>query len=107
MRLVTAVLPTAGFEQVREALRTLGIPGVTVSTVYAQGVLPPRYEVYRGVRWRVDLLPAVRMDIVAADADTDDIVRVIAVAGGGGSVWVQRVEEVVRIRTGERGGAAL
>ncbi|WP_034087715.1 P-II family nitrogen regulator [Streptacidiphilus albus] len=106
MRLVTAVLPTAGFEQVREALRTLGIPGVTVSTVYAQGVLPPRYEVYRGVRWRVDLLPAVRMDIVAADADADDIVRVIAVAGGG-SVWVQRVEEVVRIRTGERGGAAL
>jgi nitrogen regulatory protein P-II 1 len=47
LKLITAVLPTVGFEQVHEALRTLGIPGVTVSTVFAQGVRPPRYEVYR------------------------------------------------------------
>ena len=109
MRLITAVLPTAGFERVHEALRTLGIPGMTVSTVFAQGVRPPQYEVYRGVRRRIDFLPAVRVDIVAAESDAEDVVHVIAVAaaGVGGAVWVQPVERVVRIRTGERGESAL
>jgi nitrogen regulatory protein P-II 1 len=109
LKLITAVLPTVGFEQAHRALRTLGIPGVTVSAVFAQGLRPPRYEVYRGVRRRADLQPAVRMDIVAADLDVADVVRVIEVAGAGsgGSVWVQPVDRVVRIRTGEHGGAAL
>jgi nitrogen regulatory protein P-II 1 len=109
LKLVTAVLPVAGFEQVHEALRTLGIPGVTVSTVFAKGVQPPRYEVYRGVRRLVELRPAVRMDLVVADSDAADVVRVVLVAGAGhgGSVWVQPVEQVVRIRTRERGEAAL
>jgi nitrogen regulatory protein P-II 1 len=109
VRLITAVLPPAGFERVREALRTLGIPGMTVSTVLATGVHPPRYEVYRGVRRRTDLLPAVRVDIVAAESDADDVVHVITVAaaGTGGAVWVQPVHRMVRIRTGARGEAAL
>ncbi|MEY9966519.1 nitrogen regulatory protein P-II 1 [Streptacidiphilus sp. MAP12-16] len=109
MKLITAVLPIAGFEQVREALRTLGIPGVTVSSVFARVSRTPRFEVYRGVRRQVELHPAVRMDIVASDADAADVVQVITVAGGGrgGSVWVQPVEQLVRIRTRERGEAAL
>ena len=109
MKLVTAVLPVAGFEQVHQALRTLGIPGVTVSTVFATGIQPPRYEVYRGVRRLVELRPAVRMDVVAADSDAADVLRVVlvAAAGHGGSVRVQPVDQVVRIRTRERGEAAL
>ena len=82
---------------------------MTVSTVFAQGLRPPRFEVYRGVRRQVEFLPAVRMDIVAADSDAEDVVHVITVAaaGAGGSVWVQPVDQVVRIRTRERGEAAL
>ncbi|MFC1403659.1 MULTISPECIES: P-II family nitrogen regulator [Streptacidiphilus] len=113
MKLITAVLPTAGFEQVQQALRTLGIPGITVSTVMApplgrvQGT--PRFEVYRGVRRQIALRPAVRMDIVTTDLDAVDVVQVITVAAGGtgGAVWVLPVDTIVRIRTKERGEAAL
>jgi nitrogen regulatory protein PII len=113
VKLITAVLPTAGFEQVHQALRTLGIPGVTVSTVLApplgRGLRTPRFEVYRGVRRQIALRPAVRIDIVTTDLDAVDVVQVITVAGAGtgGTVWVQPVDTVVRIRTKERGEAAL
>jgi nitrogen regulatory protein PII len=59
----------------------LGIPGVTVSTVYARGVRRVGYEVYRGVRRRVELHPAVRLDVVAAQEDVADVAHVIAVTG--------------------------
>lgn len=113
MKLITAVLPTAGFEQVHQALLTLGIPGVTVSTVMApplgRGRGVPRFEVYRGVRRQIALRPAVRMDIVTTDLDAVDVVQVITVAGGGsgGTVWVLPIDTIVRIRTKERGEAAL
>ncbi|SEM27991.1 P-II family nitrogen regulator [Streptacidiphilus jiangxiensis] len=107
MKLITAVLPASGFERVHEALRTLGIPGVTVTTVFARGVGPAHDEVYRGTRRRVELQPAVRLDLVTPDADAPDIVHVIAVAGVRGSIWVTPVERVVRIRTREWGETAL
>lgn len=110
MKLITAVLPTDGFEQVHRALRTIGIPGVTVSTVFARDASTPRYEVYRGMRRMVELHAAVRMDIVTTDFDAVDVVQVIVACGGGragGTVWVQPVEQLVRIRTGERGEGAL
>ncbi|MEZ0067741.1 nitrogen regulatory protein P-II 1 [Streptacidiphilus sp. MAP12-20] len=107
MKLISAVLPVAGFEQVHEALRTLGIPGVTVTSVFARGLRRAGYEVYRGARRRVELHPAVRLDVVTADRDAADVVQVIAVAGVVGRVWVTPVEQVVRIRTRERGEAAL
>jgi nitrogen regulatory protein PII len=107
VKLISAVLPVAGFEQVHLALRMLGIPGVTVSTVYARGVRAAREEVYRGSRRRVDLHPVVRLDIVAAEEDAADVVRVIAVAGLSGTVWVTPVDRLVRIRTREHGEAAL
>ncbi|MEY9873947.1 nitrogen regulatory protein P-II 1 [Streptacidiphilus sp. MAP12-33] len=107
MKLITAVLPASGFERVHEALRTLGIPGVTVTTVFARGVGRVHDEVYRGTRRRVELQPAIRLDLLAADADAADVVHVIAVAGVLGTVWVTPVERAVRIRTREWGEAAL
>ncbi|RAG82237.1 P-II family nitrogen regulator [Streptacidiphilus pinicola] len=107
MKLITAVLPASGFERVHEALRTLGIPGVTVTTVFARGVGRIHDEVYRGARRRVELQPAVRLDLVVADGDAADVIHVIAVAGVRGTVWITPVERVVRIRTREWGEAAL
>lgn len=115
MKLIIAVLPVPAFESVHRALRTLGIPGMTVCPVYADGSAP-RYELYRGVLHRVDLQPAVRVDLVASDEDAADVVRVIGVAGRvpgspgrlpAGAVWVVPVERLVRVRTQERGEAAL
>jgi nitrogen regulatory protein PII len=101
VKLITAVLPASDLERVHEALRTLGIPGLTVTMVFARGAGRPHEEVYRGARRRVDLQPAVRLDLLAADGDAADIVHVIAVAGVLGTVWVTPVERVVRIRTRE------
>jgi nitrogen regulatory protein P-II 1 len=118
VKLITAVLPVSGFESVQQALRTLGIPGMTVCPVFADSSTP-RYELYRGVLHQVDLQPAVRVDVLAADEDAADVVRVISVAGRGAAtegvagrrlraaIWVVPVDQVVRVRTSERGEAAI
>jgi nitrogen regulatory protein P-II 1 len=112
MKLITAVIKPHKWEEVREALETFGVTGMTVSEVSGYGRQKGHTEVYRGAEYDIALVPKIRIEIVADDGDTDDIVGIIqktAQTGriGDGKVWVMPVETVVRVRTGDRDTAAL
>jgi nitrogen regulatory protein P-II 1 len=100
------------WEDVREALETFGVTGMTVSEVSGYGRQKGHTEVYRGAEYDVTLVPKIRIEIVVTDEDTSTVVDAIlrtAATGriGDGKVWVSPVESVVRVRTGDRDDAAL
>ena len=112
MKLVTAVIKPHKWEEVREALETFGVTGMTVSEVSGYGRQKGHTEVYRGAEYDIALVPKIRIEIVADDNDADDIVGIIqktAQTGriGDGKVWAIPVDTVARVRTGERGSGAL
>ncbi len=112
MKLVTAVIKPFKLDEVKEALETFGVHGLTVSEVIGYGRQKGHTEVYRGAEYTVDFVPKVRLEIVVADDDAADVVEVIvkaAVTGqiGDGKVWTTPVDDIVRVRTGERGPDAL
>ena len=112
MRLVTAVVKPFKLDDVREALRSYGVIGMTVSEVQGHGRQKGHTEVYRGAEYQVDLLPKVRIEVLVDDQDADKLVDAIVEAArtgsiGDGKVWMVPVDSVVRVRTGERGADAL
>ena len=112
MKLVTAVIKPFKLDEVRAALLAFGVQGMTVSESSGYGRQRGHTEVYRGAEYTVELLPKVRLEILVDDADGDDVVDVIVRAArtgkiGDGKVWSVPVENVVRVRTGERGQEAL
>jgi nitrogen regulatory protein P-II 1 len=112
MKLVTAVVKPHKWEDVRSALETAGIAGMTVSEVSGYGRQKGHTEVYRGAEYDVALVPKIRIEIVVDDADADAVLDTIVRAAqtgriGDGKVWVSSVETVVRVRTGDQGSAAL
>ena len=112
MRLVTAIVKPFKLDDVKAALETLGVLGLTVSEVRGYGRQKGHTEVYRGAEYTVDLVPKVRVEILVDDLDADKVVETVVEAArtgkiGDGKVWVTPVEDVVRVRTGERGGSAL
>ncbi|WP_323791880.1 P-II family nitrogen regulator [Nocardioides sp.] len=112
MKLVTAVIKPHKWEDVREALETFGVTGMTVSEVSGYGRQKGHTEVYRGAEYDIALVPKIRIEIVVDDNDAADIVDIIvrtAQTGriGDGKVWVSGVETVVRVRTGDKDEAAL
>jgi nitrogen regulatory protein P-II 1 len=112
MKLVTAIIKPFKLDDVKSALETFGVHGLTVSEVNGYGRQKGHTEVYRGAEYTVDFVPKVRLDVVVADDDAADVVDVIvksAVTGqiGDGKVWSTPVDELVRVRTGERGPDAL
>ncbi len=112
MKLVTAVIKPHKWEDVRAALETLGVTGMTVSEVSGYGRQKGHTEVYRGAEYDIALVPKLRVEIVVDARDADDVVRTIVSAAqtgriGDGKVWVTPVESVVRVRTGERDDRAL
>ena len=112
MRLITAIIKPFKLDDVKEVLRGLGVQGMTVSEVQGFGRQRGHTEVYRGAEYTVDFVPKVRVEVVTDDADAGGVVDAIVAAArtdkiGDGKVWVLPVEEVVRIRTGERGHDAL
>ncbi|HEX6195061.1 MAG TPA: P-II family nitrogen regulator [Jiangellaceae bacterium] len=112
MKLVTAVIKPFKLDDVRAALETFGVKGMTVSDASGYGRQKGHTEVYRGAEYTVDLVPKSRLEVVVDDVDVDDVVDVIAKAArtekiGDGKVWVTPVEAVVRVRTGETGSEAL
>ena len=112
MRLVTAVIKPFKLDDVKEALETFGVQGLTVAEVSGYGRQRGHTEVYRGAEYTVDFVPKVRLDVVVADDDVKDVVDVIVKAAstgqiGDGKVWTTPVEDLVRVRTGERGPDAL
>ncbi|MEU9088715.1 P-II family nitrogen regulator [Streptomyces sp. NPDC048428] len=112
MKLITAVVRPHRLDEVKTALRELGVQGLTVTEASGYGRQHGHTEVYRGAEYRVDLVPKVRIEVVVADPDADAVVDAIVRAArtdriGDGKVWMQPVETVVRVRTGERGPDAL
>ena len=112
MKLVTAVIKPHKWEDVREALETFGVTGMTVSEVSGYGRQKGHTEVYRGAEYDIALVPKIRLEIVVNDEDVqvivDAIVRTAATGRiGDGKVWVSPVESVVRVRTGDRDDAAI
>ena len=112
MKLVTAIIKPFKLDEVKEALRTLGGAGMTVSEVQGFGRQRGHTEVYRGTAYTVDFVPKVRIEILADDGDAAEIARTIVDAArtdkiGDGKVWLVPVEEVIRIRTGEMGHDAV
>ena len=112
MKQITAVIKPFKLDDVKSALETFGVHGLTVSEVNGYGRQKGHTEVYRGAEYTVDFVPKVRLDVVVADDDAADVVDVIvksAATGqiGDGKVWSTPVDELVRVRTGERGPDAL
>jgi nitrogen regulatory protein P-II 1 len=112
MKLVTAIVKPFKLDDVKEALKGLGVQGMTVTEVQGFGRQRGHTEVYRGAEYTVDFVPKVRVEVLADDAEADRVVDAIAGAArtdkiGDGKVWVTDVDTVVRIRTGERGPDAL
>jgi nitrogen regulatory protein P-II 1 len=112
MKLVTAVIKPFKLDDVKTALETFGVHGLTVAAVSGYGRQKGHTEVYRGAEYQVDFVPKVRLDVVVADEDAADVVDVIVKAAstgqiGDGKVWATPVEALVRVRTGERGPDAL
>ena len=112
MKLITAVVKPYKLDEVKTALQAFGVHGLTVAEASGYGRQRGHTEVYRGAEYTVDLVPKVRIELLAEDHDIEDLLNVIAKAAqtgkiGDGKVWVTPVETVVRVRTGERGADAL
>ncbi len=112
MKLVTAVVKPHKWEDVRVALESVGVTGMTVSEVSGYGRQKGHTEVYRGAEYDVALVPKIRIEVVVDDADVDAVVGAVEQGArtgriGDGKVWVAPVDSVVRVRTGERDGEAL
>ena len=112
MKLVTAVIKPHKWEDVRTALETVGVTGMTVSEVSGYGRQKGHTEVYRGAEYDITLVPKIRVEIVLDDADADEVVSTIVSSArtgriGDGKVWVTPVESVVRVRTGDRDEGAI
>jgi nitrogen regulatory protein P-II 1 len=112
MRLITAVVKPHVVEAVRSALQTLGVTGMTLSEVQGHGRQGGHTEIYRGAEYQVDFVPKARIEVVVGDVMADEVIDAIVGAArtgkiGDGKVWSIPVEEIVRVRTKERGSEAL
>ena len=112
MKLVTAIIKPHKLDDVKSALESFGVQGMTVSEASGYGRQRGHTEVYRGAEYTVDLVPKLRVEVLTDDADVEAVVDVIVKAAqtgriGDGKVWSVPVDAVVRVRTGERGPEAL
>jgi len=112
MRKVEAIIKPFKLDEVKEALNEIGIQGITVSEVKGFGRQKGHTELYRGAEYVVDFIPKIKMEIIVSDEIVANVVDVIEEAArtgriGDGKIFVTPVDEVVRIRTGERGDDAL
>lgn len=112
MKLITAVIKPHRLDEVRAALEQAGVTGMTVTEASGYGRQKGHTEVYRGAEYTVEFVPKIRVEIVTDELDFEKVVDAIVTAArtgkiGDGKVWVTSVDEVVRVRTGERGLDAL
>jgi nitrogen regulatory protein P-II 1 len=112
MKLLTAIVKPFKLDEVKEALKSAGVQGITVTEVQGFGRQAGHTEVYRGTEYKIDFVPKVRLEIVCDDEDVERITDAIVGSSrtgkiGDGKVWITPVERVVRIRTGELDGDAI
>lgn len=112
MKKITAIIKPFKLEDVREELSKVGVKGITVTEVKGFGRQKGHTELYRGAEYVIDFLPKVKLEIVVVDAQLDDCIEAISSAAhtgkiGDGKIFVESVERVIRIRTGEQDDQAL
>jgi nitrogen regulatory protein P-II 2 len=112
MKMVTAIIKPFKLDEVREALSAIGVQGVTVTEVKGFGRQKGHTELYRGAEYVVDFLPKIKLETAIASEQLDRVLEVIEKAAqtgkiGDGKIFVQDIEQVIRIRTGETGPEAL
>jgi nitrogen regulatory protein P-II 1 len=112
MKQIEAIIKPFKLDEVKEALSAVGVQGITASEVKGFGRQKGHTELYRGAEYVVDFLPKVRLEIIVRDDQVASVVATIEKAAktgriGDGKIFVTPVEEVVRIRTGERGDNAI
>ena len=112
MKKVEAIIQPFKLEEVKEALNGIGIDGMTVSEVRGHGRQKGHKEVYRGQEYQVDLLPKVKIEMVIPAARLDEVVRTLVASArtgkiGDGKIFVYDIVEAIRIRSDERGEAAI
>jgi nitrogen regulatory protein P-II 1 len=112
MKKIEAIIQPHKLDDVKEALKGIGIDGLTISEVRGHGRQKGHKEVYRGMEYTVDLLPKVKIEVVVPDARLDEVVGALARAArtgkiGDGKIFVFDVADAIRIRNDERGDAAL
>ena len=112
MKLVVAIIKPFKLDEVKEGLEAIGVRGMTVSDARGFGRQKGHTEVYRGAEYQVDFVPKTRLEVAVDDDQVDEVVKAIVTAArtdsiGDGKVWVVPAEQIVRIRTGEKGSDAL
>jgi nitrogen regulatory protein P-II 1 len=112
VKLITAVIKPHKLDEVKAALESFGVQGMTVSEASGYGRQRGHTEVYRGAEYTVDLVPKVRIEILVDDTDVADVTDVVVKSAqtgriGDGKVWTTPIEDVVRVRTGEHGADAI
>jgi len=112
MKLIVAVVKPFKLDEVKEALKALGVHGMTLTEAQGFGRQRGHTEVYRGAEYEVEFVPKIRLEVVVDDGQVDDVANAIVDAAGtgkigDGKVWILPVDELIRVRTGERGADAL
>jgi len=112
MKKVEAIIQPHKLDQVKAALIAIGVGGMTISEVRGHGRQKGHTEVYRGAEYKVDLLPKVKLEMVIPSASVNQVVETITAAArsgkiGDGKIFISSLEDVVRIRNGDRGETAI
>jgi nitrogen regulatory protein P-II 1 len=112
MKKIEAIIQPHKLDEVKQALVTAGVEGITISEVHGHGRQKGHTETYRGAEYNVDVRPKIKLELVVSDAETERIVNVIADSAktgkiGDGKIFISPIENAVRIRNGDLGESAL
>lgn len=112
MKKIEAIIQPSKLEDVKDALKAIGIDGMTITDVRGHGRQKGHTEIYRGQEYQVDLLPKIKVETVVAAARLDEVIKAIADAArsgkiGDGKIFIYDVADAIRIRNGDRGSDAL
>src|SRR4051794_18070938 len=112
IQLITAVIKPHRLEQTKDALRGIGVAGLTITEVKGFGRQGGHTETYRGAEYSIDFLPKIKIEVICSEADADKAIDTIAGAAqtgsiGDGKIWSYDLGRLVRVRSGERGEEAI
>ena len=112
MKKIESIIQPHKLEEVKEALKAIGIDGMTITEVRGHGRQKGHKEIYRGMEYQVDLLPKIKVEMVVPDARQEEVIQTLVKAArtgkiGDGKVFVYEVAEAIRIRNDDRGESAL
>jgi nitrogen regulatory protein P-II 1 len=112
MKKIEAIIQPHKLDEVKDALKTAGVDGITISEVHGHGRQKGHTETYRGAEYKVDVLPKIKLELVIPNSELDRLVEVISGAArsgklGDGKIFVSSIEDAFRIRNGDNGEGAL